>query len=51
MPEEDKAGLEAMIQWLQEHRVVDGTNGTTGGTMMAGLFTYNTVDAGQTKVN
>lgn len=51
VPEEDKAGLEAMIQWLQEHRVVDGTNGTTGGTMMAGLFTYNTVDAGQTKVN
>ena len=51
VPEEDKAGLEAMIQWLQEHRVVDGTNGTTGGTMMASLFTYNTVDAGQTKVN
>lgn len=51
VPEEDKAGLEAMIQWLQEHRVVDGTNGTTGGTRMAGLFTYNTVDAGQTKVN
>ncbi len=51
VPEEDKAGLEAMIQWLQEHRVEDGTNGTTGGTMMAGLFTYNTVDAGQTKVN
>lgn len=51
VPEEDKAGLEAMIQWLQEHRVVDGTNGTTGGTMMAGLFTYNTVDAGQKKVN
>ena len=51
VPEEDKASLEAMIQWLQEHRVVDGTNGTTGGTMMAGLFTYNTVDAGQTKVN
>ena len=51
VPEEDKAGLEAMIQWLQEHRVVDGTNDTTGGTMMAGLFTYNTVDAGQTKVN
>ena len=51
VPEEDKAGLEAMIQWLQEHRVVDGTNGITGGTMMAGLFTYNTVDAGQTKVN
>lgn len=51
VPEDDKAGLEAMIQWLQEHRVVDGTNGTTGGTMMAGLFTYNTVDAGQTKVN
>ena len=46
VPEEDKAGLEAMIQWLQEHRVVDGTNGTTGGTMMAGLFSYNTVDAG-----
>lgn len=51
VPEEDKVGLEAMIKWLQEHRVVDGTNGTTGGTMMAGLFTYNTVDAGQTKVN
>lgn len=51
VPEEDKGGLEAMIKWLQEHRVVDGTNGTTGGTMMAGLFTYNTVDAGQTKVN
>ena len=51
VPEEDKAGLEAMIKWLQEHRVVDGTNGTTGGTMMAGLFTFNKVDAGQTKVN
>ncbi len=51
VPEEDKGGLEAMIKWLQEHRVVDGTNGTTGGTRMAGLFTFNTVDAGQTKVN
>lgn len=51
VPEEDKAGLEAMIQWLQEHRVVDGTNGTTGGTMMAGLFTFNKVNTSQTKVN
>ena len=51
VPEEDKGGLEAMIKWLQKNRVVDGTNGTTGGTRMAGLFTYNTVDAGQTKVN
>ena len=51
VPEEDKAGLEAMIQWLQEHRVVDGTNGTTGGTMMAGLFTFNKVNTSQTTVN
>ena len=51
VPEEDKAGLEAMIKWLQEHRVVDGTNGTTGGTMMAGLFTFNKVNTSQTKVN
>ena len=51
VPEDDQQGLRDMISWLQEHRVEDGTNGTTGGTMMAGLFTYNTVDAGQTKVN
>lgn len=51
VPEEDKVGLEAMIKWLQEHRVVDGTNGTTGGTMMAGLFTFNKVNTSQTKVN
>lgn len=51
VPEEDKAGLEAMIKWLQEHRVVDGTNGTTGGTRMAGLFTFNKVNTSQTKVN
>lgn len=51
VPEEDKAGLEAMIEWLQENRVVDGTNGTTGGTMMAGLFTFNKVNTSQTKVN
>lgn len=51
VPEEDKGGLEAMIKWLQEHRVVDGTNGTTGGTMMAGLFTFNKVNTSQTKVN
>ena len=51
VPEEDKAGLEGMIKWLQEHRVVDGTNGTTGGTMMAGLFTFNKVNTSQTKVN
>ena len=51
VPEEDKAGLEAMIKWLQEHPVVDGTNGTTGGTMMAGLFTFNKVNTSQTKVN
>ena len=51
VPEEDKAGLEAMIEWLQKNRVVDGTNGTTGGTMMAGLFTFNKVNTSQTKVN
>ena len=51
VPEKDKGGLEAMIKWLQEHRVVDGTNGTTGGTMMAGLFTFNKVNTSQTKVN
>ena len=51
VPEEDKGGLEAMIKWLQEHRVVDGTNGTTGGTRMAGLFTFNKVNTSQTKVN
>ena len=51
VPEDDQQGLRDMISWLQEHRVEDGTNGTTGGMMMAGLFTYNTVDAGQTKVN
>ena len=51
VPEEDKGGLEAMIKCLQEHRVVDGTNGTTGGTMMAGLFTFNKVNTSQTKVN
>ena len=51
VPEEDKGGLEAMIKWLQEHRVVDGTNGTTGGTGMAGLFTFNKVNTSQTKVN
>lgn len=51
VPKDDQQGLRDMISWLQEHRVKDGTNGTTGGTMMAGLFTYNTVDAGQTKVN
>ena len=51
VPEEDKGGLEAMIKWLQEHRVVDGTNGTTGGTKMAGLFTFNKVNTSQTKVN
>lgn len=51
VPEEDKSGLEAMIKWLQEHRVVDGTNGTTGGTKMAGLFTFNKVNTSQTKVN
>lgn len=51
VPEEDKGGLEAMIKWLQEHRVVDGTNDTTGGTMMAGLFTFNKVNTSQTKVN
>lgn len=51
VPEEDKAGLEAMIKWLQEHRVVDGTSGTTGGTRMAGLFTFNKVNTSQTKVN
>ena len=48
VPKDDQQGLRDMISWLQEHRVEDGTNGTTGGTMMAGLFTYNT---GQTKVN
>ena len=51
VPEDDKGGLEAMIKWLQEHRVVDGTNGTTGGTMMAGLFTFNKVNTSQTTVN
>lgn len=51
VPEEDKAGLEAMIEWLQKNRVVDGTNGTTGGTRMAGLFTFNKVNTSQTKVN
>lgn len=51
VPEKDKGGLEAMIKWLQEHRVVDGTNGTTGGTRMAGLFTFNKVNTSQTKVN
>lgn len=51
VPEKDKGGLEAMIEWLQKHRVVDGTNGTTGGTMMAGLFTFNKVNTSQTKVN
>lgn len=51
VPEEDKGGLEAMIKWLQEHRVVDGTNDTTGGTRMAGLFTFNKVNTSQTKVN
>lgn len=51
VPKDDQQGLRDMISWLQEHRVEDGTNGTTGGTRMAGLFTYNTVDAGQTKVN
>ncbi len=51
VPEEDKGGLEAMIKWLQEHRVVDGTNGTTGGTRMAGLFTFNKVNTSQTTVN
>ena len=51
VPEEDKDGLEAMIEWLQKNRVVDGTNGTTGGTMMAGLFTFNKVNTSQTKVN
>ena len=51
VPEDDQQGLRDMISWLQEHRVEDGTNGTTGGTMMAGLFTFNTVNAGQTKVN
>ena len=51
VPEEDKGGLEAMIKWLQENRVVDGTNGTTGGTRMAGLFTFNKVNTSQTKVN
>ena len=51
VPEEDKGGLEAMIKWLQEHRVVDGTHGTTGGTRMAGLFTFNKVNTSQTKVN
>lgn len=51
VPEEDKDGLEAMIEWLQKNRVVDGTNGTTGGTRMAGLFTFNKVNTSQTKVN
>lgn len=51
VPEDDQQGLRDMISWLQEHRVEDGTNGTTGGTMMAGLFTYNTVNASPTKVN
>ena len=51
VPKDDQQGLRDMISWLQEHRVEDGTNGTTGGTMMAGLFTFNTVNAGQTKVN
>lgn len=51
VPEEDKGGLEAMIKWLQKNRVVDGTNGTTGGTRMAGLFTFNKVNTSQTKVN
>lgn len=51
VPEKDKGGLEAMIKWLQEHRVVDGTNGTTGGTRMAGLFTFNKVNTSETKVN
>lgn len=51
VPEEDKGGLEAMIEWLQKNRVVDGTNGTTGGTRMAGLFTFNKVNTSQTKVN
>lgn len=51
VPKDDQQGLRDMISWLQEHRVKDGTNGTTGGTMMAGLFTYNTVNASPTKVN
>lgn len=51
VPEDDQQGLRDMISWLQEHRVVDGTNGTTGGTRMAGLFTFNKVNTSQTKVN
>lgn len=51
VPEDDQQGLRDMISWLQEHRVEDGTNGTTGGTMMAGLFTFNKVNTSQTKVN
>lgn len=51
VPEDDQQGLRDMISWLQEHRVEDGTNGTTGGTRMAGLFTFNKVNTSQTKVN
>lgn len=51
VPEDDQQGLRDMISWLQEHRVEDGTNGTTGGTKMAGLFTFNKVNTSQTKVN
>ena len=51
VPEADRAELLAMIQWLQEHAPVDGTNGTTGGTQQAKLFSFNKIQTSQTKVN
>ena len=43
VPEADRADLFAMIQWLQKHAPVDGTNGTTGGVQLPPLFSYNTI--------
>ena len=48
--EADRAELRAMIQWLQEHAPVDGTNGTTGGCQLAPLFSFNKIQTSQTKV-
>ena len=52
VPEADRAGLEAMIQWLKENTTRDGWNGDLlGNTQMAELFTFNDVQKSLYNVN
>ncbi len=52
VPEADRAGLQAMIQWLKENTTRDGWNGDLlGNTQMAELFSFNNVQSSLYNVN